>query len=162
MVCEPYQKLKSLGPPENQERLYIMTTHRIYTFKAQLKSGQYNVADVGAIIQSSQNETDCMIFFERAEDLVIRVNNRQTLLDLLKLRFNCMNRNVTLRVYGVTNQQLIIHYRNNIIEQKRKNVIDLPEDNQRLVDQEIKGEQEYLQELRRQKERNDEADIFEV
>ena len=70
-----------------------------------------------------------MIFFERAEDLVIRVNNRQTLLDLLKLRFNCLNRNVTLRVYGVTNQQLIIHYRNNIIEQKRKNVIDLPDDN---------------------------------
>lgn len=50
MVCEPYQKLKSHGPPENQERLYIMTTHRIYTFKSQLKSGQYNVADVGAII----------------------------------------------------------------------------------------------------------------
>lgn len=81
-----------------------------------------------------------MIFFERAEDLVIRVNNRQTLLDLLKLRFNCLNRDVTLRVYGVTNQQLIIHYRNNIIEQKRKNVIDLPDDNQRLTDQEIKGE----------------------
>lgn len=70
-----------------------------------------------------------MIFFERAEDLVIRVNNRQTLLDLLKLRFNCLNRNVTLRVYGVTNQQLIIHFRNNVIEQKRKNVIDLPDDN---------------------------------
>ena len=81
-----------------------------------------------------------MIFFERAEDLVIRVSNRQTLLDLLKLRFNCLNRDVTLRVYGVTNQQLIIHYRNNIIEQKRKNVIDLPDDNQRLTDQEIKGE----------------------
>lgn len=151
MVCEPYTKLKAIGPPDQQPRLYIMTTHRIYTFKSQLKSRQYNIKDVGAIIQSTMNETDCMIFFERAEDLVIRVNGRQALLDLLKLRFNCMNRDVTLRVFGVTNQQLLIHYRNNVTtgQNKRKDVIDLPDDNQRLVKEEIKGEQEYLQELKR-------------
>jgi hypothetical protein len=44
-----------------------------------------------------------MIFFENTEDLVISCDNRKDLLDLLKLRFNCLNRNITLRVYGVSN-----------------------------------------------------------
>jgi hypothetical protein len=44
-----------------------------------------------------------MIFFERSDDLVVSSDNRKDLLDLLKLRFNSLNRNITLRVYGVTN-----------------------------------------------------------
>jgi len=44
-----------------------------------------------------------MIFFERSDDLVVSTKNRRDVLDLLKLRFNCLNRNITLRVFSVTN-----------------------------------------------------------
>jgi hypothetical protein len=81
-----------------------MTTHRIYTFKTQLKSREYKIKSVSALFQSTQNKSDVIIFFEKSDDLAIACDNRQTLLDLLKLRFNCLNRNVTLRVFGVTNQ----------------------------------------------------------
>jgi hypothetical protein len=50
MVCEPIKKLRAVGQPDHQERLYIMTTHRIYTFKTQLKSRQYEIKDVGAVL----------------------------------------------------------------------------------------------------------------
>ncbi len=105
-----------------------MTFHRIYTFKTQLKSRQYEIKDVSAILQSNQNEKDVMIFFENTEDLVISCENRKDLLDLLKLRFNCLQRNITLRVYGVSNQQLIMYHRNNNRANKQAGVFDYPDD----------------------------------
>ena len=138
MVCEPYIKLKPYGGPDTQQRLYIMTTHHIYTFKNGKRSIQYNVADVGAIVKSSDNQTDCMIFFERSQDLIIRVKKeRQTLLDLLKLRFNCLNRNVTLRVFSVSGSQLMIMNRTNSLVNKRQGIFDLPDDSVRLRPEEI-------------------------
>ena len=104
MVCEPIRKLKSVGAADTQERLYIMTTDRIYTFKSKLKSRLYHIKDVGAILISNQNEFDFMIFFERSDDLVVSTKNRKEVIGLLQLRFNCINRNITLRVYSVTNQ----------------------------------------------------------
>ena len=80
-----------------------MTPHRIYTFKSQLKSRCYQIKDVSAILLSTQNNRDLMLFFIRSDDLVISANNRKELLDLLKLRFNCINRNITLKVFAVTN-----------------------------------------------------------
>ena len=56
MVCEPIRKLRAVGAPDTQERLYIMTTDRIYTFKSKLKSRLYNIKDVSAILLSNQNE----------------------------------------------------------------------------------------------------------
>lgn len=103
MVCEPIRKLKAVGAADTQERLYIMTTDRIYTFKSKLKSRLYLIKDVGAILISNQNEFDFMIFFERSDDLVVSTKNRKEVISLLQLRFNCINRNITLRVYSVTN-----------------------------------------------------------
>jgi len=60
-----------------------MTTERIYTFKSKLKSRLYNIKDVGAILLSSQNENDFMIFFERSDDLVISIKNRREVIGLL-------------------------------------------------------------------------------
>lgn len=82
-----------------------MTPDHIYTFKgsAEERSRYYKIKDVGAIITSLENEKDLMLFFERSDDLHISCTDRQTLLDLLKLRFASINRNITLRVYGVTN-----------------------------------------------------------
>lgn len=148
MVCEPIKKLRAVGAPDDQDRLYLMTTDRIYTFKSQLKSRIYYIKDVGAILQSTQNENDFFIFFERFDDLVISSPNRKDLLDLLKLRFNCLNRNTTLRVYGVTNQQLLMYHRNNNSTNKSKRILDLPEDQQRVLALEIKGEDEYNQSLK--------------
>lgn len=92
-----------------------------------------------------------MIFFERSDDLVVSTKNRRDVLDLLKLRFNCLNRNITLRVFSVTNQQLLTYHKTNTSKQKIAGIIDLPEDSQRAFDQEIKGEEEYNAELRRKK-----------
>jgi hypothetical protein len=103
MVCEPIKKLRAVGAPDYSERLYVMTFHRIYTFNTQLKSGHYEIKDVSAILKSNQNEKDFMIFFEHSVDIVISCDNRKDLLDLLKLRYNCLNRDITLRIFGVTN-----------------------------------------------------------
>ena len=118
MVCEPIRKLKAVGAADTQERLYIMTTERIYTFKSKLKSRLYNIKDVGAVLLSTQNDSDFMIFFERSEDLVVSTKNRKEVISLLQLRFNCLNRNITLRVYAVTNQQLMTYHKTN--NQKNK------------------------------------------
>jgi hypothetical protein len=69
-----------------------------------------------------------MIFFERSDDLVVSTNKRKEVLDLLKLRFNCINRNVTLKVFSVTNQQLLTYQKTNNSKNKIAGIIDLPED----------------------------------
>ena len=73
-----------------------------------------------------------MIFFERTDDLHVSCPKRKEMLDLLKLRFNCINRNITLRVFGVTNKELIKFMQSNVQSTKRRGQIDLPEDNLRL------------------------------
>jgi hypothetical protein len=103
MVCERVSKLRLSGTQsDKEERLYVMTFDRIYMFKSQKRSRLYSIKDVGAILQSSQNNSDFMLFFERSDDLHVSTKNRKEVLDLLKLRFNCLNRNITLRVYSVT------------------------------------------------------------
>lgn len=104
MVCEPVTKLKQSGGSSatKEQRIYIMTFERIYMFKAQKRSRLYNIKDVGAILLSSQNNNDFMLFFERSDDLHVSTKNRKEVLDLLKLRFNCLNRNITLRCYSVS------------------------------------------------------------
>ncbi len=92
-----------------------------------------------------------MLFFERSDDLHVSTKNRKEVLDLLKLRFNCLNRNVTLRVYAVTDQQLLTYHKTNNSKNKIAGIYDLPDDTQRLLDDEIKGEEEYNAELRRKK-----------
>ena len=157
MVCEPIRKLKAVGAADTQERLYIMTTDRIYTFKSKLKSRLYQIKDVSAILISNQNDLDFMIFFERSDDLVVSTKNRKEVISLLQLRFNCINRNITLRVYSVTNQQLMTHHKTNNSKNKIAGIIDLPDESQRLLDQEIKGEEEYNAELRRKKANIDDS-----
>ena len=76
MVCEKIIKLRSVGQADYQERLYIMTPHRIYTFKTQLKSREYYIKDVCGIFQSNQNCADFTIFFERSDDLYISTSKR--------------------------------------------------------------------------------------
>lgn len=152
MVCERVSKLRvNGGQSENEERLYIMTFDRIYMFKSQKRSRLYSIKDVGAILSSSQNNNDFMLFFERSDDLHVSTKNRKDVLDLLKLRFNCLNRNITLRCYSVTNQQLLTYHKTNNSKNKIAGIYDLPDDSQRLLDDEIKGEEEYNAELRRKK-----------
>lgn len=79
------------------------------------------------------------------------------MLDLLKLRYNCINRNITLRVYSITDQEIIKFMRNNTSKQKEKGIFDLPDDSARLFKDEIKGEEEYNEELRRKKNNVDDA-----
>ena len=105
---------------------------------------------MGAIILSSENENDFMLFFYISEDLHLRSNSRRELLDLLTLRFFSFNRNQTLRIYSVPTTDLIQYHINNSAQQKIKGVYDLPPDDKRLVDQEIKGEDEYNEELKAQ------------
>ena len=105
---------------------------------------------MGAIILSSENENDFMLFFYISEDLHLRSNSRRELLDLLTLRFFSFNRNQTLRIYSVPTTDLVQYHINNSAQQKIKGVYDLPPDEKRLVDQEIKGEDEYNEELKAQ------------
>jgi len=60
MVCEPFVKFNQIGSTQSQikdqeNRIYIMTFKRIYVFKDQMRTRCYEIADVGAILQSSQN-----------------------------------------------------------------------------------------------------------
>ena len=98
-----------------------------------------------------------MLFFERSDDLQVSTKNRKEVLDLLKLRFNCLNRNITLRVYSVTDKELIVYLKNNNSKNKISGIYDLPDDTQRLLDEEIKGEEEYNAELRRKKANIDDS-----
>lgn len=150
MVQELINKLK-FETQDKSKRIYVMTTDFIYTFKDGKKARQYHIKDVGAIIISKDNKTDFMLFFQRSDDLIISSPNRKDMLDLLKLRFNCLNRNITLRVYAVTEKELKTLIKNNDASSKAAGIIDLPEDSARLLDDEIKGEEEYNASLRAKK-----------
>lgn len=89
-----------------------------------------------------------MIFFERSDDLIISSPNRSDILALLKLRFNCINRNITLRCYAVTNPEMVTLIKTNDSNSKQAGIYDLPDDSQRLRNEEVKGEEEYKEELR--------------
>ena len=89
-----------------------------------------------------------MLFFYQTEDLHLRSNNRRELLDLLTLRYYSFNRNQTLKIYSVPTTDLIKYHINNSAQQKIKGVYDLPPNETRLFDQEIKGEDEYNEELK--------------
>lgn len=128
-----------------------MTFNHIYTFKDGQRSRIYKIKDVGAILVSTQNTNDFMLFFEKYDDLHASCNNRKDLLDMLKLRYNNVNRNLTLRVYGVTVAQMSNKMKTNSSQNKRAGIYDLPEDSQRMLDDEIKGEEEYNASLRREK-----------
>lgn len=113
---------------DQENRVYIMTFDMIYVFKDQLRSRKYSIKDVGAILESSQNKTDFMLFFERSDDLQVSTKNRKEVLDLLKLRFNCLNRNITLRVYSVSDKELLMYLKNNDSKNKKAGIYDLPDD----------------------------------
>lgn len=128
-----------------------MTTDNIYTFKDGRKARQYSIKDVGAILVSKDNKSDFMLFFEKSDDLTVASPNRKDVLDLLKLRFNCLNRNITLKIYSVTDQQIVTLLKTNNAQTKSAGIFDLPEDNQRMLDDEIKGEEEYNASLGKKK-----------
>lgn len=98
-----------------------------------------------------------MLFFERSDDLHISSTNRDDCLALLKLRFANFNRNTTLKIYGVTDGQLRTFHQTNNAKNKKAGIFDLPEDSCRLRDEEIKGEEEYKEELRSKKAHVDDA-----
>jgi len=51
MVSEKIRKLKASGGKDiANDRVYVMTTHHIYTFKDARKTRHYNIKDVGAIL----------------------------------------------------------------------------------------------------------------
>jgi len=84
-----------------------------------------------------------MLFFERYDDLHASAPNRKDLLDLLKLRFNCLQRDVTLRVFGVSVTQMATFMKTNNAQNKRANIFDLPDNDLRITAEEIKGEKEF-------------------
>lgn len=155
MVQEQFKPL--FTKPSKERLVYAMTTDNIYTFADNLKTREYSIKDVSAILVVSGNKTDFMLFFERSDDLTISSPNRKDMLDLLKLRFNCLNRNITLRVFSVTNDEIKELIKNNTKQTKANGIIDLPEDSQRLLDDEIKGEEEYNEDLRRKKAQIDDG-----
>ena len=159
MYAERTQKLRAVGgTPQGgdsaeEDRIYVQTTENIYTFK--LARGDvykltrfYHIKNVGEIILSNENDKDFMLFFYISEDLHLRSANRRELLDLLILRYFNYNRNRTLHIYGVPTADLIRYSINNSAQQKIRGQYDLPPDECRLLDQEIKGEDEYNEELK--------------
>lgn len=73
----------------------------------------YQIKNVGAIIKSSENENDFMLFFYISDDLHLRSANRNDLLALLTLRYFSFNRNKTLKIYSVPTRDLIQYHLNN-------------------------------------------------
>ena len=98
MFSERTKKLKAFGPADELDRIYIMTTDHIYTFKKTKKNTYkqtrfYKIKDVGAIILANDNSSDFMLFFYLSEDLHLSSVQRTELLNLLTLRFFSFNRN---------------------------------------------------------------------
>lgn len=98
MFSERTKKLKAFGPADELDRIYIMTTDHIYTFKKTKKNTYkqtrfYKIKDVGAIILANDNSSDFMLFFYLSEDLHLSSLQRTELLNLLTLRFFSFNRN---------------------------------------------------------------------
>ena len=148
MFSERTKKLKAFGPADELDRIYIMTTDHIYTFKKTKKNNYkqtrfYKIKDVGAIILSNENDNDFMLFFYLSEDLHLSSVQRTELLNLLTLRFFSFNRNQTLKIYSVPSSDLVRYHQNNNAKNKIKGVYDLPDESTRLLDQEIKGEDEF-------------------
>jgi hypothetical protein len=106
MVCEKFKKLKAYGALDKEDRVYIMTFDRLYAFKNKKRSRLYMIKDVSAILSSSENQTDFTLFFERSDDLHGSISNRKDVLAMLKLRFNNINRNTTLRHFSVSDTML--------------------------------------------------------
>ena len=90
-----------------------------------------------------------MLFFFISEDLHLRSNRRDELLALLTLRFANFNRNTTLKIYSVTTNELIRYNIHNSSQNKIAGIFDIPPDEARLRDQEIKGEDEYNEEMQK-------------
>ena len=112
MITDALQKYTSLRP-ETEDRLYVMTTDNIYTFKKGKKSRKYKIKDVSAIFQASDNNQDFMLFFERDEDLHVNSAKRDELVQILQLRFINFNRNITLRIYNVPSKDLNLYKQTN-------------------------------------------------
>ena len=163
MYSERTQKLRLMGggtssaaSGNEEDRIYIQTTDNIYTFRLTRQGTYkctrfYSIKNVGAIILSEENEHDFMLFFFMSEDLHLRSNNREELLSLLRLRFYSFNRNYTLRIYSVPSSSLANYHLNNTTQNKINGVYDLPPDNTRLLDIELKGEDEFNEELKMQR-----------
>ena len=124
MYCEKTKKHKNYGDADNLERIYVMTTHNIYTYKMRKNTNQYKltryyqIKDVGAIILSSENESDFMLFFTLSEDLHLSSSSRRELLDLLTLRFFTFKRNTTLKIYSVPTEELVTYHKTNNAQSK--------------------------------------------
>jgi len=160
MVSDKCLKLKANGTADKIERIYVQTTEHIYTFKSGKRSRYYHIKDVGAIIRSSQTDTDFMLFFYNSDDLHIRSSSAKELQTMLTLRFFTFNRNYTLRIYSVTDNQLCLYHQTNNAENKMNKVYDLPDDSTRLKDEEMKGEDEYNEEMKKKREGNVDNNIF--
>jgi hypothetical protein len=154
-------KLKANGTVDKVPRIYVQTENYIYTFKNNRRNRYYHIKDVGALILSTQTKTDLMIFFYNSDDLHIRSTNPDELMSMLTLRFFHFNRNYTLRIYAVTDKQLSVFQQTNDQQNKMAGVYDFPDDSTRLKDREIKGEDEYNEELRKKREGNADNNIFE-
>jgi hypothetical protein len=63
------------------------------------------------------------------------------------MRFINKNRNTTLRLYSVSAKEIVVAHQTNTRDEKDKGIYDLPEDDKRLKDLEIKGEEEFNKEL---------------
>lgn len=124
------------------DRIFILTTERIYTFNSNKRSRQYRIRDLGAIIKCTTN-FEFMLFFPQQDDLRVSSKDREDLLNIIKLRFNCLNRDITLPVFGVDERGMKVFHQTNNRSNKRAGIHNLPEDNQRVKVEEIQGEKEF-------------------
>ena len=128
MYAERMYKLRAVGQSQqdaSDQRVYVQTTDNIYTFKLtrenQWKQTRfYQIKNVGAILLSSENEHDFMLFFFNSDDLHMHSSSRDELLNLLTLRFLIFNRNKTLKIYSVSTADLIKYHINNDRAQKTR------------------------------------------
>ena len=63
------------------------------------------------------------------------------------MRFINKNRNTTLRIYSVTSKEIAQYHSTNTAAQKQRGTYDMPNDDTRLGEKEIKGEEEYNKDL---------------
>lgn len=147
MFFDNLSKYSTFQQTSTEERLYVQTTHNIYTFKRGKKSRMYRIKDVSAIFKSTDNEGDVMLFFERSEDLHVSSKKREELIQMLQLRFINFNRNITLRIYNTTAAEIMGFHQTNTSKNKIAGIFDLPSEEQRDEGIEIKGEEEFNKEM---------------
>ena len=121
-----------------QDRVIILSTHHIFLLSTKEIRKKVHISHLQYIVKSlSSNEM--LLYFQQGFDLRLVFDTREDFLNLVKLRFAAFSPAITLKVYGVP-QNNLKEFKSAASRQKGYAFDSAPEDKFRLYDEEIPGQ----------------------